>query len=61
MAMVLTFQVPSLSAGTLCFPFVLFDVMITIRLSGVVHKPHAPNEADELWRDSTYLAGGIPA
>ena len=55
--MVLTFQVPSLSAGTLCFPFVLFGAMITICFSGVVHKPHAPNEADELWRDSTYLAG----
>ena len=54
--MVLTFQVPSLSAGTLCFPFVLFGAMITIRLTGVVHKPQAPNEADELWRDSTYLA-----
>ena len=39
---VLTFQVPSLSAGTLCFPFVLFGAMIAIRLSGVVHKPHAP-------------------
>ena len=45
-----------MSAGTLCFSFVLFGAMITIRLSGVV-KPHAPNEADELWRDSTYLAG----
>ena len=53
--MVVTLQVPSLSAGTLCFPFVLFGAMIC--LSGVVHKPHAPNEADELWRDSTYLAG----
>ena len=38
---------PSLSAGTLCLPFVLFGAMITIHLSGVVHKPHAPNEADE--------------
>ena len=56
--MVLTFQVPSLSAGTLCFSFVMFGAIITIRLSGVVHKPHAPNEADELWRDSTYMAGG---
>ena len=55
--MVLTFQVPSLSAGTLYFPFVLFGAMITIHLSGVVHKPHAPSEAVELWRVSTYLAG----
>ena len=55
--MVLTFQVPSLSAGILCFLFVLFGAMITVRLSDVVHKPHAPNEADELWQDSTYLAG----
>ena len=55
--MVLTFQVPSLSAGTLCFPFALFVAMITIRLSGVIHKPYVPNEADELWRDSIYLAG----
>ena len=47
--MVLTFQVPSLSAGALCLPFVLFGAMITIRLSGVVHKSHASSEADELW------------
>ena len=55
--MVLTLQVPSLSAGTLYFPFVLFGAMITIRLSGVVHKPHAPNEADELWRTSPIWLG----
>ena len=59
--MVFMFQVPSLSAGTLCFPFVLFGAMITICLSGVVHKPQAPSEADKLWQDSTYLAGGCPA
>ena len=39
--MVFTFQVPSLSAGTLCFLFVVFGAMITIRLSGVVNKPNA--------------------
>ena len=54
---VLTFQVLSFSAWTACFYFVLFGAMITIRLSCVVLKLHAPNEADQLWRDSTYLAG----
>ena len=62
--MVLTFQVPSLSAGTLCFPFVLFGAMITIHLSGFFHKPHAPNEADKLggtapiWLGAAQLEAG---
>ena len=61
--MVLTFQVPSLSAGTLCFSFVLFGARITIRLSGVVHKPHDMRQTNcggtaPIWLGAAQLEAG---
>ena len=59
--MVLTFHVPSVSAGTLCCSFLLFGAMITIRLSGVVHKPHAPNcgGTAPIWLGAAQLEAGV--
>lgn len=58
---VLTFHVPNLSVGGLhlCLFLINLDLPgaeLSNRLSGALHKPHAPSEAGGPWRGSTLVA-----